>query len=115
MHIKPILSAAAIALVASLGTASAAEQFTTLDGSALLQSPATGEFAVLDGLPAEAIKLTAAQLDSVRAGAGNVAHGSPNVGPDVTPWSALFDNAMLIDARPTAGKSGVVVLVPRQP
>ncbi len=37
MHIKSILSAAVIALVAGLGTASAA-----------------GEFAVLDGLPAEA-------------------------------------------------------------
>ena len=32
MHIKSILSAAAIALAATIGSASAADQFTTLDG-----------------------------------------------------------------------------------
>ncbi len=47
MHIKSILSAAVIALVAGLGTASAA-----------------GEFAVLDGLPAEA--LSARDMAAVR-------------------------------------------------
>ena len=32
MHIKHLISAAAVALVAGIGAASAAEQFTTLDG-----------------------------------------------------------------------------------
>ena len=35
MHIKSILTAAAIALAATVGSASAAEQFTTLDGIAV--------------------------------------------------------------------------------
>ncbi len=85
MHIKSILSAAAIALVASLGTASAAEQFTTLDGSALLQSPATGEFAMLDGLPAEALSARdmaavrgTATPDAVLAALGMQALAPPN-------------------------------------
>ena len=34
MHIKSILSAAAIALAATIGSASAADQFSTLDGIA---------------------------------------------------------------------------------
>ncbi len=64
MHIKSILPAVALALAATIGSASAADQFTTLDGSALLQSPATGQFAVLDGIPAEA--LSAGDLAAVR-------------------------------------------------
>ncbi len=64
MHIKSIVAGTAIALAATLGSASAADQFTTLDGSALLQSPATGQFAVLDGIPAEA--LSAGDMAAVR-------------------------------------------------
>ena len=96
MRTTSILATAAIALVAGLGSASAADQFTTIAGF-------------------EAQAMTMQELDSVRAGAGNVAHGSPNVGPTVTPWSALFDNAELAAVTKTAGKSGVMVLVPRRP
>ena len=96
MRTTSILATAAIALVAGLGSASAADQFTTIAGF-------------------EAQAMTMQELDSVRGGAGNVDHGSPNVGPNVTPWSALFNNAGLDSATPTAGKSGVVVLVPRRP
>ena len=38
MRIKSIVSAAAIALLAGFGTASAAEQFTTLDGISAFDS-----------------------------------------------------------------------------
>jgi len=96
MRTKLILAGAAIALAATIGSASAADQFTTIAGF-------------------EAQAMTYQELDSVRGGAGNTAHGSPNVGANVTPWSALFDNAGLTATFPIAGKSGVEVLVPRRP
>ena len=64
MQIKSIVAGAAIAFATTIGSASAADQFTTLDGSTLLQSPATGQFAVLDRIPAEA--LSARDMAAVR-------------------------------------------------
>jgi hypothetical protein len=93
MLTKSVLTAAAIALVAGLGSASAADQ-STIAGF-------------------EARVMTDQELDSVIAGAGNLLHGSPNPNKGDPPWSALVDNAGFDTHELDAGKSGVVVLIPR--
>ena len=92
MRITTILTAAAIALVAGLGSASAADQ-STIAGF-------------------EARVMTDQELDSVVAGAGNILHGSRAMG-NVPPWFALINKAGHAPTEQEAGKSGVIVLVPR--
>ncbi len=57
------------------------------------------------------IQLTAAQLEAVTAGAGNIAQGSP-VGATIPPWSALIDNAGLPPILMDPGESNITVRVP---
>jgi hypothetical protein len=91
---KSILTVTAIALVAGLGSASAADQFSTIAGF-------------------EARVMTDQELDSVTAAAGRLGRGSPNPNFGDPPWSALVDNAGFDTHELDAGKSGVVVLIPR--
>ena len=70
MQIKLIVSAAAIALVAGLGSAAAEEDFTTLDGlSAQTYSDEEG-FTTLAGMAAQ--ELSAAELGEVRGANGAI-------------------------------------------
>ena len=85
------LTATAIALVAGLGSASAADQFTTI----------------------EARVMTDQELDSVVAGAGNLDRGSPNPNVGDPPWSALVKKGRVSPFLFEAGRSGIVVLIPR--
>ena len=62
------------------------------------------------------LRLTVAQLEAVTAGAGNVAHGSPNPSLATPPWNALNGIAGLDPFDMILGApSGITVLVPRQP
>ncbi len=75
MQIKLLVSAAAIALVAAVGSASAAEKFTTLDGISAFASLAGIQAVPLD--TAEMASVTAAHFVLIKHGefAGKITNG----------------------------------------
>ena len=95
MQIKSILAGAAMALAAGIGTATAADQFTTLAGIAAqpltvdaVENPASNPFAALEGITAEA--MTTRELGSVVGGdddmnpqlVGPLSPGGPHISPN---------------------------------
>ena len=105
MHIKSILAGAAMALVAGIGTATAADQFTTLAGIAAqpltvdaVENSASNPFAALEGITAEA--MTTRDLESVVGGkdAGTITFTTGCGGSGV-----CLPNTPTIDSRSCAG------------
>ena len=92
MHIKLFVSVAAIALVAGLGTASAAEQFSTLKG-----------------LPA--VAMAPAELAATRGAGAGLLSTDPGVTDQVVPHNGYQGGPFLLGGLKTADPFSAAIIV----